>query len=55
MAQSIPPGLKQEHVVQALHHPDGVIDHPFGATTGYELVHGGRRYAPKAVRGLTCR
>jgi len=31
------------------------IDHPFGAPTGYELVHGDKRYAPKAVVGLACR
>ena len=55
MPQSIPPGLKKEHVVQALNDLDGGIDHPFGAPTGYELVHGGKRYAPKAVVGLACR
>lgn len=55
MPQSIPPGLKKEHVVQALSDLDGGIDHPFGAPTGYELVHGDKRYAPKAVVGLACR
>lgn len=55
MPQSIPPGLKKEHVVQALNDLDGGIDHPFGAPTGYELVHGDKRYAPKAVVGLACR
>jgi hypothetical protein len=55
MPQSIPPGLKKEHVSQALNDLDGGIDHPFGAPTGYELVHGGKRYAPKAVVGLACR
>ena len=55
MPQSIPPGLKKEHVLQALHDLDGGIDHPFGAPTGYELVHGEKRYAPKAVIGLACR
>jgi hypothetical protein len=53
--QSIPPGLKKEHVLQALSDLDGGIDHPFGAPTGYELVHGDKRYAPKAVVGLACR
>jgi hypothetical protein len=46
MPQSIPPGLKKEHVVQALHDLDGGIDHPFGAPTGYELVHGGPTASP---------
>ncbi len=51
MPQSIPPGLTQEHVLQALKDLDSGIDHPFGAPTGYELVHDGKRYAPKAVVG----
>jgi hypothetical protein len=55
MPQSIPPGLKKEHVVQAFSDLDGGIDHPFGVPTGYELIHGGKRYAPKAVVGLACR
>jgi hypothetical protein len=55
MPQSIPPGLNKGHVLQALSDLDGGIDHPFGAPTGYELVHGDMRYAPKAVVGLACR
>src|SRR4051812_26374273 len=55
MPQSIPPGLKKEHVVQALNDLDSGIDHSFGAPTGYELVHGDKRYPPKAVIGLACR
>src|SRR3984957_15548650 len=55
MPASIPPGLKKEHVLQALTDLDGGIDHPFGAPTGYELVHDGKRYAPKAVVGLASR
>jgi hypothetical protein len=55
MPQSIPPGLKKEPVLQALNDLDGGIDHPFGAPTGYELVLGDKRYAPKAVVGLACR
>jgi hypothetical protein len=55
MPQSIPPGLKQEHVLQALHDLDRGIDHPFGPPTGYEVVHGDKRYPPKAVVGLACR
>jgi hypothetical protein len=30
-------------------------DHPFGEPTGYELLHDGGRYAPKAVIGLAYR
>src|SRR5262245_60025523 len=55
MPQSIPPGLKKEHIFRALTDLDSGIDHPFGAPTGYELVHDDKRYAPKAVVGLACR
>jgi hypothetical protein len=53
--QSIPPGLKHEHVQKALADLDAGIDHPFGPPTGYEVVHEGKRYPPKAVVGLACR
>jgi hypothetical protein len=55
MPQSIPKGLTRECVLQALADLDAGIEHPFGPPTGYELVHEGKRYAPKAVIGLACR
>ena len=55
MPQSIPPGLTPEHVLRTLADLDGGIDHPFGQSTGYELVHNDKCYAPKAVVGLACR
>jgi hypothetical protein len=53
--QSIPKGLKREHVLAALAEMDAGIDHPFGQPTGYELIHGEKRYAPKAVIGVAFR
>ena len=55
MPQSIPKGLTREHVLKALADLDAGIDHPFGKPTGYELVHEGKRYAPKAVIGIAFR
>src|SRR5688572_14610321 len=55
MPQSIPHGLKKDHVIQALQDLDNGIDHPFGAPTGFELVQSEKRYPPKAVVGLACR
>ena len=55
MPQSIPSGLTQGHVLRTLADLDAGTAHPFGQPTGYELVHQGRRYAPKAVVGLACR
>src|SRR4051812_5783010 len=55
MPQSIPKGISEEHVLRALADLDSGIDHPFGRPTGYELVHQGRRYPPKAAIGLAFR
>jgi hypothetical protein len=55
MPQSIPKGLTAEHVRLALSELDAGVEHPFGAPTGYELVHEGKRYPPKAVVGLAFR
>lgn len=55
MPQSIPAGLTKDHVLRTLADLDAGISHPFGQPTGYELVHDGKRYAPKAVVGLACR
>jgi hypothetical protein len=55
MPQSIPKGLTRECILRALSDLDAGIEHPFGLPTGYELVHEGRRYAPKAVIGMACR
>ena len=52
MPQSIPAGLTKEHILKALADLDVGIDHAFGQSTGYELVHDGKQYAPKAVVGL---
>src|SRR4051795_7526837 len=55
MPQAIPKGLTREHVLEALADLDAGVEHRFGAPTGYELVHDGKRYPPKAVVGLACR
>ncbi len=55
MPKAIPPGLTPDHVLRTLAELDDGLDHPFGPPTGYELLHAGRQYAPKAVVGLACR
>lgn len=55
MPQSIPTGLTRDHVLKALADLDAGIEHPFGRPTGYEAVHDGKRYAPKAVIGIAFR
>jgi hypothetical protein len=55
MPQSIPKGLTREHLLRAIADLDAGVEHPFGAPTGYEVVHKGKRYPPKAVIGLAFR
>jgi hypothetical protein len=55
MPQSIPAGLTADHVLRALADLDAGASHPFGEPTKFEVVHNGRRYAPKAVIGLAIR
>jgi hypothetical protein len=55
MPQAIPKGLTRDSALRALADLDAGVEHPFGTPTGYELVHEGRRYPPKAVVGLACR
>jgi hypothetical protein len=55
MPQSIPAGITRDHVLRALADLDTGFNHPFGQPTGYELLHEGRRYAPKAVVGVAHR
>ncbi|MEZ5951172.1 MAG: hypothetical protein R3C12_18565 [Planctomycetaceae bacterium] len=55
MPQSIPAGLTREHVLRTLSDLDAGLAHPFGQSTGYELIHDEKKYAPKAVVGLACR
>jgi hypothetical protein len=55
MPQSTPSGLTADHVLRALADLDAGAEHPFGQPTKYELVHAGKRYAPKAVVGLAWR
>jgi 5-methylcytosine-specific restriction protein B len=53
--QAIPPGLTRDHVLRAIAELDAGGKHPFGPSTGYQLVHHGKSYPPKAVIGLACR
>jgi len=53
--QAIPAGLKRDHVIRAVADLDTGTDSSFGTATGYELVHDGKRYAPKEVVGHACK
>jgi hypothetical protein len=51
----IPDNLTREHVLKAIHDLDEGVQHQFGPSTGYDLYHNGKVYAPKAVVGLASR
>ena len=51
----IPDGIETEHILAALAELDAEAAHPFGEPTKYELVHGDKRYPPKAVIGIAAR
>ncbi|MCC9602888.1 HNH endonuclease [Stieleria sp. JC731] len=55
MPKTIPDGLTKDHVLLALKDLDEGIQHEFGDATGYQLVHEGKAYAPKAVVGIAFR
>ena len=49
---ALPDTLTREHVEQAIAQLDEGAQHPFGASTDYDLVFRGKAYPPKAVVGL---
>jgi len=52
MSKQIPDGLTRKHLVSAIRDLDRGVEHPFGESTGYDLLFEERRYPPKAVLGL---
>jgi 5-methylcytosine-specific restriction protein A len=52
MSRKIPNGITRKHIVEAIRDLDRGVDHPFGESTGYDVLFEGRRYPPKAVVGL---
>lgn len=48
----IPDNITREHVEAALTDFRAGVPHRFGPSTGYDLLHSGRRYPPKAILGL---
>lgn len=52
---SIAQQMTADDVREAIADYDGGIEHPFAPSTGYDLIHEGRRYPPKAIYGLAAR
>jgi 5-methylcytosine-specific restriction protein A len=53
--RGIPDGITTLDVLDALGDLERGIDHPFGPSTGYDLLFKGKRFPPKAVVGLAAR
>lgn len=52
MVDKIPNSITRQHILMAISGLDSGVTHAFGESTGYDVLHDGRRYAPKAVVGL---
>ncbi len=52
MVDKIPSSITRQHILMAIAGLDRGKEHAFGESTGYDVLHDGRRYAPKAVIGL---
>lgn len=50
--RGIPDGITRAHVIAAIEDLDHGVTTDFSESTGYDLIHEGRRYPPKAVLGL---
>jgi 5-methylcytosine-specific restriction protein A len=48
----LPDEITRTDLLQAIADLDAGTSHPFAASTGYDVLHEGRRYPPKAVVGL---
>lgn len=55
MPHSISHGLTRDHILLAIAELDLKVEHLFGRATGYELIHNGNGYAPKALICLAYR
>jgi MoxR-like ATPase len=51
----IPDGITKEDVLKAIADFDAGVEHDFGDSTKYDLIHESKRYPPKAILGLAAR
>jgi 5-methylcytosine-specific restriction enzyme A len=55
VADRIPDGITRAHLIDAIRALDAGEPHPFGPSTGYDVLYNGKRYPPKAVVGVAAR
>lgn len=51
----IPDDITQEHLLQAIKDFENHVEHRFGSSSTYDVLHVGKRYPPKAIVGLAAR
>lgn len=49
---AIPKNITREHILEAIRQIDAGVDHPFGSSVTYDVLHEGKYYPPKVVIGL---
>src|SRR5262245_54765282 len=47
--------ITRQDLLGAIEDFDRGVDHPFGPSTRYDILHEGKRYPPKAITGLAAR
>lgn len=52
MASKLPDGITRDHLLEAIADIDRNVPNRFFDSTGYDVLHEGRRYPPKAVVGV---
>ena len=52
MPDSLPDGIQRSHLLEAITRFDAEEPHQFADSTAYDVLHGGKRYPPKALVGI---
>jgi hypothetical protein len=51
----IPDGITRAHLLQAIKDFENGVEHRFGPSSTYDVLHKGKRYPPKAIVGLAAK
>ena len=52
MAENIPEGIHDKHILVAIERYDLGVAHQFADSTVYDVLFDGKRYPPKAIVGI---
>ena len=55
MSESLPDGITRELLLDAISKFDAGVKHEFADSTGYDIIHDGKSYPPKAIVGIAAK